>query len=203
MVAARLRIAFCAPCDMGGSTGRKTSWRRSVSLAGSLSARAAVGATSRAASAAATSMRRSFGTSGSEITRLADRRLGYQEHVRLTSVIAKLEPGGTQLGALRKLLALREHGFESHVIAGEATAPGIGLFTGHGIGVEVWGRCSGMQYACRSDFADWLRPRLARADLVHAHMFGAWWAAARAIPTGVPLVGSEHNAFQWPGRPRR
>ncbi|MFL5883680.1 MAG: glycosyltransferase [Thermoleophilaceae bacterium] len=123
--------------------------------------------------------------------------------MRLTTVIAKLEPGGAQLGALRKLLALREHGIESHVIAAEATAPGIGLFTTHGIGIEVWGRCSGMQYACRSDFADWLRPRLARAEIVHAHMFGAWWAAARAVPAAVPLVGSEHNAFQWPGRPRR
>jgi glycosyltransferase involved in cell wall biosynthesis len=31
-------------------------------------------------------------------------------------------------------------------------------------------------------------------------MFGAWWAAARALPDGVPLVASEHNALQWPGR---
>lgn len=133
----------------------------------------------------------------------ADRCIGYEEHVRLTTVIAKLEPGGAQLSALRKALALRAHGYRSHVMAAEATAPGIGLFDAHGIGVEVWGRCAGMQHACRADFADWLRPRLARAGLVHAHMFGAWWAAARAVPPGVPLVATEHNALLWPGRPRR
>ena len=39
---------------------------------------------------------------------------------------------------------------------------------------------------------------------MHAHMFGAWWAAARAVPDGVALAASEHNALQWPGRaPRR
>src|SRR4051794_28287947 len=32
-------------------------------------------------------------------------------------------------------------------------------------------------------------------------MFGAWWAAARALEPGVPLVASEHNALAWPGRP--
>lgn len=118
-------------------------------------------------------------------------------------MIAKLEPGGAQISALRKSLALRDLGFDSHVIAAEATAPGIGLFSAHGVGVEVWGRCSNMQYACRADFADWLRPRLARAELVHAHMFGAWWAAARAVPPRVPLAASEHDALRWPGRSRR
>ena len=29
-------------------------------------------------------------------------------------------------------------------------------------------------------------------------MFGAWWAAGRAMPAGVPLVASEHNALTWP-----
>jgi glycosyltransferase involved in cell wall biosynthesis len=29
-------------------------------------------------------------------------------------------------------------------------------------------------------------------------MFGAWWAAARAVPPQVPLVASEHNALTWP-----
>ena len=42
-------------------------------------------------------------------------------------------------------------------------------------------------------------PRLAPADLVHAHMVGAWWAAARAVPPLVPLVASEHNQMSWPG----
>jgi glycosyltransferase involved in cell wall biosynthesis len=30
---------------------------------------------------------------------------------------------------------------------------------------------------------------------------GAWWAAARAAPAGIPLVASEHNQYLWPGRP--
>ena len=45
---------------------------------------------------------------------------------------------------------------------------------------------------------DWLTPRLADAPIVHAHMFGAWWAAGRAMPAGVPLVASEHNDLTWP-----
>jgi len=32
-------------------------------------------------------------------------------------------------------------------------------------------------------------------------MFGAWWAAARAAPAGVPVVASEHNALCWPRTP--
>jgi len=30
-------------------------------------------------------------------------------------------------------------------------------------------------------------------------MFGAWWAASRSIPAGVPLLASEHNEMTWPG----
>jgi hypothetical protein len=45
-------------------------------------------------------------------------------------------------------------------------------------------------------------PRLASADLVHAHMFGAWWAAAQVVPSRVPLVAGEHNAYNRPGEPR-
>jgi glycosyltransferase involved in cell wall biosynthesis len=50
-------------------------------------------------------------------------------------------------------------------------------------------------------FVAWLRPRLGGADVVHAHMFGAWWAAAHALPAGVPLVASEHNDYAWWGEP--
>ena len=38
------------------------------------------------------------------------------------------------------------------------------------------------------------------ATPAHAHMVGAWWAAARALPPHVPLVASEHNQMSWPGR---
>jgi Glycosyltransferase Family 4 len=48
-------------------------------------------------------------------------------------------------------------------------------------------------------FAGWLGRRLSPADLVHAHMVGARWAAAQAAPPDVPLVASEHNEMSWPG----
>jgi glycosyltransferase involved in cell wall biosynthesis len=47
-------------------------------------------------------------------------------------------------------------------------------------------------------FAQWLAAKLGSPDLVHAHMFGAWWAAAAATPRGLPIVASEHNALTWP-----
>ncbi|MBA3328622.1 MAG: glycosyltransferase, partial [Solirubrobacterales bacterium] len=42
----------------------------------------------------------------------------------------------------------------------------------------------------------------AGADLVHAHMLGAWWAAGRAVAPGMPLAASEHNDLVWPGEPQ-
>jgi glycosyltransferase involved in cell wall biosynthesis len=123
--------------------------------------------------------------------------------VSVARVIARLEPGGAQLGALRLSLALRAFGIRSVVFAGEATLHGARLFRAAGIDVEVWGRASGLQYECSHAFADWLRPRLAGAQLVHGHMFGAWWGASEAAPRGMPLVASEHNAIRWPGEPRR
>jgi hypothetical protein len=56
-----------------------------------------------------------------------------------------------------------------------------------------------LQWHCDAQFAAWLTPRLAGADVVHAHMFGAWWAAARAVGDGVPLIASEHNGYAWRG----
>jgi glycosyltransferase involved in cell wall biosynthesis len=117
-------------------------------------------------------------------------------------VIARLQPGGAQLGALRLAQTLREHGIATRVLAGEATLHGAKLFRAAGVEVEVWGRAGGLQYACSAEFAAWLRPRLAGADLVHAHMFGGWWAASEAIADGVPLVASEHNEIRWPDEPR-
>ena len=48
-------------------------------------------------------------------------------------------------------------------------------------------------------FVAWLVPRLRDADVVHAHMLGAWWAAATAAPDDVPLIASEHNGYAWRG----
>ena len=122
--------------------------------------------------------------------------------MKLLRVIAKLEPGGAQLAALRLTAPLGRHGIRTRILAGTATAEGVELCAAHGAEVEVWNGEPDLQYECSRAFARWLRPRLEDADLVHAHMFGAYWAAARAIAEGVPLVASEHNALQWPGRPR-
>ncbi len=118
-------------------------------------------------------------------------------------MIARLELGGTQLGALRLSEALRPRGIRSRLLAGEANPEATALYAAAGIEVDVWpGARENMQYACNLAFARWLRPRLAGADLVHGHMFGAWWAATEAAATDLPVVASEHNALQWPGRPR-
>jgi len=121
--------------------------------------------------------------------------------VRLTRVIAKLEPGGAQLAALRITAELSRRGVTTRLLAGETTTEGLDLCATHGVAVEVWGQGEGLQYRPSRAFADWLRPRLADAAIVHAHMFGAWWAAALAVPAGVPLVASEHNALRWPAAP--
>jgi glycosyltransferase involved in cell wall biosynthesis len=133
--------------------------------------------------------------------------------LRVARVIAKLEPGGAQLGAFRLSQALRRHGIESRLLAGDATPEGIALAREHGLDVEAFadgtaprrGAAGGpdLQWTPSELFAAWLAPRLAGADLVHAHMLGAWWAAAQVVPDEVPLLASEHNALNWPGRPQR
>ncbi len=116
-------------------------------------------------------------------------------------VIAKLEPGGAQLSALRLTRALERHGIGCRFIAGDATPAGLRLARAHGIEVESFADGLGLQWTPSEAFADWLAPRLRGADLVHAHMFGAWWAAASVLGDRVPLIASEHNAFSWPGSP--
>jgi glycosyltransferase involved in cell wall biosynthesis len=117
-------------------------------------------------------------------------------------VIAKVEPGGAQLGAIRLIRGLQAHGVSSRLLVGEATRQGYRLLRDAGLEFEVWGGCGGdLQYACDERFAAWLRPRLAGADLVHAHLFGGWWAASEAVEPGVPLIASEHNAIRWPAAP--
>src|SRR5829696_4467318 len=120
--------------------------------------------------------------------------------MRVARVIAVLEPGGAQLGALRLSLALGAEGIESRWLAGHATREGLALFRASGVEIELLGGGPALQYARRRAFADRLAAALGGEEVVHAHMFGAWWAAARTLPGGVPLVASEHNALQWPGR---
>ena len=122
--------------------------------------------------------------------------------MRVVRIVGVLEPGGAQLSALRLSRALAGFGIDSSLLlAGDATAAGIGVARRYGVAIEAFspGEHRQLQWTPDDAFVDWLRPRLVGADLVHAHMFGAWWAAAAALEgTGTPLVASEHNAVTWP-----
>jgi glycosyltransferase involved in cell wall biosynthesis len=123
--------------------------------------------------------------------------------MRVIRILGTLEPGGAQLSALRLSAALRRHGIATTLLAGDATPPGLGLAARYGLPADAY-RVSevlapdSLQWTPAPEFAGWLAPRLAQARLVHAHMMGAWWAAARALPPHVPLVASEHNQMSWP-----
>lgn len=112
-------------------------------------------------------------------------------------MVAKLELGGAQISLLRVARALTLRGHPTRLFAGAATSAGIELAARFGIEVEVMGSDVDLQWNCAPEFADWLRPRLLGADVVHAHMLGAWWAAASAIGDGVPLIASEHNGYDF------
>jgi glycosyltransferase involved in cell wall biosynthesis len=121
----------------------------------------------------------------------------------IARVIARLELGGTQLGALRLTRAFRSLGVKTRLLAGSATPECRALFERAGIEVEVWPDArEDLQYASDPAFAGWLGPRIRGADLVHGHMFGAWWAVTEAAAQHQPMVASEHNALQWPSEPR-
>jgi glycosyltransferase involved in cell wall biosynthesis len=115
----------------------------------------------------------------------------------IARVVAKLELGGAQLSLLRIARALAERGHHTRLLAGSATAQGIALVRSHGLEVEVMGSGRDLQWTCDTSFAEWLAPRLLGVDLIHAHMLGAWWAAATATSGVVPLVASEHNGYEW------
>jgi len=118
--------------------------------------------------------------------------------VRIVRAIGMLEPGGVQLSALRLSRALRPLGVETTIVAGDATPAGLELARAHGFEVEHFSEVRGLQWEPCPAFAAWLAERLDGADLIHAHMFGAWWAASRAAPPGLAVVASEHNAMAWP-----
>ncbi len=120
----------------------------------------------------------------------------------VTRVIAKLEPGGAQLSLLRVARALAARGHRTRLLVGFATDAGVALARAHDVEPELMGAAEDLQWRCDEEFVAWLEPRLAGADVAHAHMFGAWWAAAHAIAPGTPLAASEHNDLVWPGEPR-
>ncbi len=104
----------------------------------------------------------------------------------------------------RRLLsaALLRQGVATTLLVGDATPAGVALAARYGFLADVF-RVSdlvpprSLQWTPEPGLR--LGRRLAPADLVHAHMVGAWWAAARAVPPQVALVASEHNQMSWPG----
>ncbi len=121
--------------------------------------------------------------------------------VLVARVVAKLEPGGAQLSILRVTRAFAARGHQTRLLAGHATEAGVEMAREHGIEPELMDAEEDLQWRCDPAFAAWLAPRLVGADVVHAHMFGAWWAAGHAVAPGVPLAASEHNDLVWPGEP--
>jgi glycosyltransferase involved in cell wall biosynthesis len=121
--------------------------------------------------------------------------------VLITRVVSKLELGGAQLSLLRVARALAIRGHRTRLLAGTATPAGLRLARAHGVEGEVMGSKVDLQWHCDPEFAAWLGPRLAGAEVVHAHMLGSWWAAASAVPDDVPLIASEHNGYAWWGEP--
>ncbi|HWI72471.1 MAG TPA: glycosyltransferase [Baekduia sp.] len=122
--------------------------------------------------------------------------------LRVSRVLAKLEPGGAQLSVLRVVRALEAEGIGSRLLVGWASPEGLALARRMGVAVEVYGDAGDLQWRADAGFARWLAPRVAGAPVVHAHMFGAWWAAAQVVGETTALVASEHNALTWPhGRP--
>ncbi len=133
---------------------------------------------------------------------VAERRFRpYVDPVLVARVVAKLELGGAQLSLLRIARALAARGHQTRLLAGNATPEGVALARAYGFEVEVMGSDNDLQWACDPAFAQWLAPRLRGGDLIHAHMLGAWWAAATVGVPDVPLVASEHNSYGWNQQP--
>jgi glycosyltransferase involved in cell wall biosynthesis len=122
--------------------------------------------------------------------------------VLVVRTLAKLEPGGAQLSLLRVSRALAARGHETRLLVGFATEPGVALARAHGIEPDLMDSPVDLQYRCDDAFAAWIAPRLDGADVVHAHMLGAWWATGRVIAHDVPFAASEHNRLVWPDEPQ-
>ena len=123
--------------------------------------------------------------------------------VRIHRVIGVLEPGGAQLSMLRLARAQAVLGIETRLLAGDATPQGIALARHYGFEADVFQLHDEIGHSPRQwtpdpEFARWLGDRMDSVDLVHAHMFGAWWAATRSAPRDVPVIASEHDRLTWP-----
>jgi len=117
----------------------------------------------------------------------------------MTKVIANLDLGGSQLALLRVARSFAARGQHTRLLVGYSTDAGLELARAHGVEPELMGAEENLQWRCDPAFAAWLEPRLADAEIVHAHHVGAWWAAGCSVPPGVPFAASEHNDLLWPG----
>jgi glycosyltransferase involved in cell wall biosynthesis len=128
--------------------------------------------------------------------------------MRVVRVLGKLEPGGAQLAILRLSRELeRRHGVDARLLVGDATSEGIRLARHHGIEAEVYRTSSGkldqkrnLQWQRSLAFATWLADKVTGADVVHAHMVGAWWAVAQVVDASTSFVATEHNQVNWAAR---
>jgi glycosyltransferase involved in cell wall biosynthesis len=127
--------------------------------------------------------------------------------MQVVRVLGKLEPGGAQLSLLRVSRELeRRHGVRTTLVVGDASHDGLRLAQRYDVptiafrtGSAVHPRRN-LQWEQSTRFAAWLTDKLGGADLVHAHMVGAWWAVAQVIDPVTPLIGTEHNEVNWTTR---
>jgi glycosyltransferase involved in cell wall biosynthesis len=104
---------------------------------------------------------------------------------------------------LRLARAQAALGVTTRLLVGDATPQGIALARQFGFEADVFALHTEIGHSARqwtpdAEFARWLGDRMESVELVHAHMFGAWWAATRSVPLGVPVIASEHNGLTWP-----
>ena len=127
--------------------------------------------------------------------------------MQLIRVLGKLEPGGAQLSLLRVSRELeRRHGVRTRLVVGDATHDGVRLAELYGVQAIAFRTGSAvhplrnLQWQRSRRFAAWLADKLAGADVVHAHMVGAWWAVGQVIDAWTPLIATEHNQVNWTSR---
>jgi glycosyltransferase involved in cell wall biosynthesis len=127
--------------------------------------------------------------------------------MQVVRVLGKLEPGGAQLSLLRVSRELeRRHGVRTTLVVGDATRDGLRLAQRYRVQTIAFRTGSdvhplkNLQWQRSRQFAAWLTDKLGEADLVHAHMLGAWWAVAQVIDPWMPLVATEHNQVNWTSR---
>ena len=127
--------------------------------------------------------------------------------MHLVRIVGKLEPGGAQLALLRVSRELRRrHGVRTTLVVGDASHDGMRLACRYEVPTiafrtgPVLHPRRNLQWVRSERFAGWLADKLGGADLVHAHMVGAWWAVAQVMDPGLPFVATEHNQVNWTTR---